>query len=70
MTQPNPDNSPIQPMLNLEDLSIVLRRSARTIRQWRADGYLPKPDLSHGKTVLWRAETIDNWLDEQSRKAS
>ena len=67
MTQSKqPDNATVEPYLTMGDLSRILRRSIRTIRHWRAEGYLPKPDLVHGKTVLWRRETVNGWLHEQS----
>ena len=61
--------SNIEPMLTMADIAAKLQRSTRTIRQWRAEGFLPRPDPVHGKTVLWRESTIGVWLDEQAEVA-
>ncbi len=63
-------NDSIDPMLTMRDLDRILRRSPRTIRAWRAEGFLPKADLCHGKTVLWRRATIANWLERQASQAA
>ncbi|MEM6552589.1 MAG: helix-turn-helix domain-containing protein [Planctomycetota bacterium] len=61
--------SKLEPMLTMADIAAKLQRSIRTIRQWRAEGFLPRPDLVHGKTVLWRESTLAAWLDEQAQVA-
>lgn len=71
MTSKNqPENQIIEPFLTMDDLARILRRSIRTIRHWRAEGFLPRPDLVHGKTVLWRPSTINKWIDGQSLEAA
>ena len=61
--------SKIEPMLSMADIAAKLQRSTPTIRQWRAQGYLLRPDLVHGKTVLWRESTLVVWLGEQAEVA-
>jgi len=61
--------SDIEPMLSLRDIAQIMGLSLRTVSTWRAEGYLCKPDLTHGRTVRWKRDTIKNWLDEQSAQA-
>jgi predicted DNA-binding transcriptional regulator AlpA len=59
----------LEPMLTMADIASHFQVNIRTVRQWRASGFLPKPDLNHGKTVRWRQSTILNWVDEESERA-
>lgn len=70
MTQTNPPNQDpwnIEPLLTVDDLARILKRSARTIRYWRSSGLLPEPDVAIERTVRWRSETIQTWLDNGAR---
>ncbi|MEM6394249.1 MAG: helix-turn-helix domain-containing protein [Planctomycetota bacterium] len=53
----------VEQLLTPADLACMLQRSPRTIRNWRARGLLPVPDLVVERTVRWRRQTIDTWLD-------
>lgn len=59
----------IEPMLSMANIASMMQVSARTVRQWRAEGFLPAPDFSHGKTVRWQHATIAEWLKEQAESA-
>lgn len=75
MTQNNPHQNPqksrefqgIEPLLTVDDLSHILKRSARAIRYWRSKGLLPEPDLVIERTVRWRRETIEAWLAKRGQ---
>ena len=74
MPNNKPDSQPvkqpvIEPMLTMADIAAITKTSERTIRQWRAQGYLPSPDLVHGRTVRWQNATIVNWLRDQAADA-
>lgn len=59
----------IEPMLSLRDIARRVGLSLRTVAAWRAEGYLCRPDLVHGKTVRWKRETVETWLAQQSVNA-
>lgn len=59
----------IEPMLSIRDIARIVGCGRRTVATWRAEGYLCKPDLAHGKTVRWKRQTVEAWLAEQSAQA-
>lgn len=52
----------IEPLLSMRDICDVVGCSMRTLGAWRASGFLPDPDLEHGKTLRWRRQTIEDWI--------
>lgn len=52
-------------LLSPEAFARLLGIRRRTFQTWRAAGRLPPPDLCIGKTLRWRRETIDAWIDQQ-----
>ena len=57
---------PEQPaLLSINDLAQLIGIAKRTVHTWRASGELPPPDLTLGKTVRWRATTINTWIDNR-----
>jgi hypothetical protein len=63
------DNRPrIEPLaLRPEDLEAAIGVDERTIQRWRSSGKFPKPDIKHGRTLLWRIETVRGWLERGGR---
>lgn len=55
----------IEPMFNMADIATLMQVSPRTVRQWRAEGYLPSADLQHGSVIRWRQTTIQSWINAQ-----
>jgi predicted DNA-binding transcriptional regulator AlpA len=51
----------------LDDLSALTGLSRRTLERERSAGRLPKPDLRVGKRVLWKPETIREWVEGGGR---
>jgi predicted DNA-binding transcriptional regulator AlpA len=48
--------------LRPKDLETAIGVDERTIQRWRSSGRFPKPDIAIGRTLLWRTETIRDWL--------
>ena len=48
--------------LRPKDLETALGVDERTIQRWRSAGKFPKPDVRIGRALLWRVETIQDWL--------
>lgn len=66
------DHNTRPPMLErliyrMNDLSVVLGVSRRTIERERSAGRFPLPDLRIGKAPLWRVETIREWIGRNRR---
>ena len=53
--------------LRLDDLTVVLGVSRRTLERERSAGRFPRPDLTIGKMPLWRRETIRAWVERGGR---
>jgi predicted DNA-binding transcriptional regulator AlpA len=51
----------------LNDLAALTGLSRRTLERERSAGRLPRPDLRVGKRVLWRPDTINEWLKRGGR---
>jgi predicted DNA-binding transcriptional regulator AlpA len=51
-----------------DDISALIGLSRRSIERLRSAGRFPRPDLALGRRVLWRPETIRDWIDKQSGK--
>jgi len=68
-TTEEPQTPAIEPMLSMASIATLMQVSPRTIRQWRAEGYLPSPDLVHGRVMRWRQSTIQSWINAQSAGA-
>ncbi|HZW33450.1 MAG TPA: helix-turn-helix domain-containing protein [Isosphaeraceae bacterium] len=49
-----------------KELEQALGVDERTIQRWRSAGRFPKPDVQIGRTLLWRAETVRDWLAQQA----
>jgi predicted DNA-binding transcriptional regulator AlpA len=62
--------SAIEPMLRINDLPRVLGVSRRTIERLRSASRFPPPDLHIGKMPLWKAETIQRWIDSGGKGVS
>jgi phage terminase Nu1 subunit (DNA packaging protein) len=74
MPSKKPESQPItksviEPMLTMADIATITKTSVRTVRQWRAEGFLPTPDFVHGKTVRWQNATIVGWFKDQAADA-
>jgi hypothetical protein len=63
------DNRPrIEPLaLRPQDLAAAIGVDERTIQRWRSSGRFPPPDIKHSRTLLWRVETIRQWLERGGR---
>jgi predicted DNA-binding transcriptional regulator AlpA len=53
--------------LRPKDLETAIGVDERTIQRWRSSGKFPKPDIAIGRTLLWRVETINAWLERGGR---
>jgi predicted DNA-binding transcriptional regulator AlpA len=54
--------------LRLDELAVALGVSRRAIERERSAGRFPRPDLTIGRMPLWRPETINEWIEDQSGK--
>ena len=59
---PSDDSLVIEPLMTVDDLARILKRSARTVRYWRSKGLLPEPDVVLERTVRWRPQTVADWI--------
>jgi predicted DNA-binding transcriptional regulator AlpA len=48
--------------LRPKDLETAIGVDERTIQRWRSASRFPKPDIAIGRTLLWKVETIQDWL--------
>jgi predicted DNA-binding transcriptional regulator AlpA len=59
----------LEPLLSVRDLAELLRTSRRSIERMRSGGRLPPPDMHLTvRQPRWRAQTIRDWIDQQSHK--
>lgn len=65
----HPDSSPlpIPTLLSLSDVARVLNVNRRAVERLRSAGRLPRPDLTVGRHLRWRPETITNWVKRGGR---
>jgi len=54
-------------LLNMEDLSALLRIPIGTLRNWRVTGDGP-PGFKVGRHVRYRFEDVERWLHERARE--
>ncbi|MEZ9130393.1 helix-turn-helix transcriptional regulator [Vibrio breoganii] len=52
-------------LLGYKDLCPMLGRNYKTIWGWVRDGKFPAPIKLHNRTLGWRVETVEEWLEEQ-----
>ncbi len=52
------------PLVTLTELAKLLNKSKITIwRWWAKEGILPPPIQRKGRTLGWKQEVIEKWLD-------
>ncbi len=51
-------------LLTIEDLSVILKLSKRTLWRMRSACQLPKP-IRLGNSVRWRVSDIEAWLNQR-----
>jgi predicted DNA-binding transcriptional regulator AlpA len=56
----------IEPLLSLDDLTVILNVSRRAVERLKSAGKLPRPDLTIGRMPRWRPESIRRWIAEQA----
>ena len=54
-------NNPLDEYLTKSELATILRKSTRTLDRWDLTGDGP-PKVQIGRTVLYRRESISEWL--------
>jgi predicted DNA-binding transcriptional regulator AlpA len=52
---------------DLDEISVLTSLSRRTLERLRAGGKFPRPDLTVGRRVLWRPETVRRWIEGGGR---
>lgn len=57
-----------QQVLFITDLEKIIGRNRLTLRRWWLEGKFPKPVKLNGSTLVWHADTINKWI-EQNIKA-
>ena len=57
-------------LLTTEDLARLAHVAPDTVRYWRFKNQGPKHFRIGGKRVFYRVEDVEEWLDEQYRKAN
>lgn len=58
----NEATATVEPMLRLKDLEKLLGCGEESLRRWRLEGRIPRPDFDAGRP-RWRRETIEAWLE-------
>jgi hypothetical protein len=53
----------IEPLLSIDDLSVILKCSRRLVERMRSAGKLPPPDLHVGRCPRWKPETIRQYIE-------
>lgn len=56
-------------LLTLAEVAELVRAPAGTLRYWRHMGLGPK-SFKVGRRVMYRAEDVQSWLDEQYAESS
>lgn len=51
-------------LLGYRELAVRWSQKPNTVRQWKARGLLPTPDVTQGYSPLWLEETIRRVEDE------
>jgi prophage regulatory protein len=55
-----------QKLLTITDVCYAVNRDRRTIWKWVKEGRFIKPVKVHGRTIGFKAEAFNAWLDQQS----
>mgnify|MGYP006273288665 CR=1 FL=1 len=71
-TRPASDHLPSDPsaaeaLLTPRDVADMLRVSVRTLYRWIDHGHVTPP-LRLGRSLRWRRDDIDRWLEDQARR--
>lgn len=53
-----------QQILFINDLEKLLGRNRLTLRRWWTSGKFPSPIKLHGTTLVWHAETVNDWIEK------
>ena len=57
-------------LLTIEEVSEVTRVPVSTLRYYRSVGGLGPKGFRLGRRVVYKAESVDVWIDEQSAKGA
>jgi len=57
----------LEPVIEIDDWSVLLGCSRRAVERLRAAGKLPPPDLKVGRCPKWLPTTVRTWLEKQKR---
>ena len=53
-----------QQVLFITDLEKIIGRNRLTLRRWWEDGKFPRPVKLNGTTLVWHAESITDWINQ------
>lgn len=56
-----------QQVLFITDLEKIIWRNRLTLRRWWMDGKFPTPVKLNGTTLAWHTETINDWIERNTR---
>ena len=54
----------MEPLLSIDDLTVILNCSRRLVERIRSAGKIPKPDLQVGRMPRWKPETVRRWIEQ------
>ena len=57
----------MEPLLSIDDLTVILNCSRRHVERMRSAGKVPKPDLQVGRMPRWKPATIRVWMERGVR---
>ena len=53
----------MEPLLSIDDLTVILNCSRRLVERMRSAGKVPPPDLHVGRMPRWKPETVRRWME-------
>ena len=66
------NNKPIhiQKLLFIKDVEQIIGRNRLTLRRWWEGNKFPKPTKLNGTVLAWRADIIDQWINDSVDEVS
>ena len=56
-----------QKLLFIQDVEQIIGRNRLTLRRWWSAGKFPTPVKLNGTALAWRAQTIDEWINNTTQ---
>ena len=53
----------MEPLLSIDDLTVILNCSRRLVERMRSAGKVPPPDLHICRMPRWKPETVRRWME-------